>query len=79
MHKNEKINFGTIFALLFSTAMFFATDSPIALGKWNPSLGFFSGTSSYVCHAHMGSDGASARNESVSAVDEGGADVCTFW
>jgi hypothetical protein len=42
-HAQERENqFWTIFALLFSTAMFFANDSPIALGKWNPSLGFFS-------------------------------------
>ena len=42
-HAQERENqFWTIFALLFSTAMFFANDSPIAVGKWNPSLGFFS-------------------------------------
>jgi hypothetical protein len=42
-HAQERENqFWTIFALLLSTAMFFADDSPIALGKWNPSLGFIS-------------------------------------
>lgn len=34
--------FWTIFAVLFSTALFFAADSPIAIGSWNPSLGFIS-------------------------------------
>ena len=34
--------FWTIFALLFSTALFFATDSPMALGVWNPNLGIIS-------------------------------------
>lgn len=32
--------FWTIFAVLFSTALFFAKDSPLALGVWSPSLGF---------------------------------------
>jgi hypothetical protein len=42
-HAQEFENrFWTIFALLFSTAMFFAKDSPIAIGLWSPSLGFFS-------------------------------------
>lgn len=42
-HAQERENqFWTIFALLGSTAMFFADDSPIAFGKANPSLGFFS-------------------------------------
>ena len=34
--------FWTIFAVLFSTALFFAKDSPLALGMWSPSLGFSS-------------------------------------
>lgn len=42
-HAQERENqFWTIFTLLFSTAMFFAEDSPIAFGKDNPSLGFCS-------------------------------------
>jgi hypothetical protein len=34
--------FWTIFALLFTTALFFAADSPIALGVWSPNLGALS-------------------------------------
>lgn len=41
-HAQEFENrFWTIFALLFSTALFFAKDSPIAFGRWSPSAGFF--------------------------------------
>lgn len=41
-HAQEFENrFWTIFALLFSTALFFAKDSPIAFGRWSASLGFF--------------------------------------
>ena len=41
-HAQEFENrFWTIFALLFSTALFFAKDSPIAIGRWSPSAGFF--------------------------------------
>jgi hypothetical protein len=40
-HAQESENrFWTIFAVLFSTALFFAGDSPIAFGRWSPSLGF---------------------------------------
>jgi hypothetical protein len=40
-HAQEYENrFWTIFASLFSTALFFAKDSPIAFGLYNPSLGF---------------------------------------
>lgn len=39
--ENEN-RFWTIAAVLFSTALFFAVDSPIAIGQWDPSLGFFS-------------------------------------
>jgi len=40
-HAQEYENrFWTIFALLFSTALFFAQDSPVAIGKYSPSLGF---------------------------------------
>lgn len=40
-HSQEFENrFWTIFAVLFSTALFFAQDSPIAFGRWSPSLGF---------------------------------------
>jgi len=40
-HAQEFENrFWTIFAVLFSTALFFAKDSPIAFGRWSPSLGF---------------------------------------
>lgn len=34
--------FWTIFALLFTTACFFAKDSPVPLGVWSPSAGFLS-------------------------------------
>jgi len=41
-HAQEYENrFWTIFALLFSTALFFAQDSPVAIGKYSPSIGFF--------------------------------------
>ncbi|KAL3945578.1 MAG: hypothetical protein SGBAC_000318 [Bacillariaceae sp.] len=41
-HAQEYENrFWTIFALLFSTALFFAQDSPLAFGRYSPSLGFF--------------------------------------
>ena len=41
-HAQEYENrFWTIFALLFSTALFFAQDSPVAIGRYSPSLGFF--------------------------------------
>jgi hypothetical protein len=40
-HAQEFENrFWTIFALLLSTALFFARDSPLAFGLWSPSLGF---------------------------------------
>jgi len=40
-HAQEFENrFWTIFTALLSTVMFFAKDSPIAFGIWNPSLGF---------------------------------------
>lgn len=40
-HAQEFENrFWTIFALLLSTALFFAKDSPLAFGLWSPSLGF---------------------------------------
>ena len=40
-HAQEFENrFWTIFAFLFSSALFFANDSPIAVGQWSPSLGF---------------------------------------
>lgn len=40
-HAGEFENrFWTIFALLLSTALFFAKDSPVAFGNWSPSLGF---------------------------------------
>lgn len=48
--ENEN-RFWTIFALLFSTALFFAQDSPIAFGRWSPSLGFVAVVlSGYVMH-----------------------------
>eukprot|EP00520_Triparma_pacifica_P007006 CAMPEP_0118651948 /NCGR_PEP_ID=MMETSP0785-20121206/11055_1 /TAXON_ID=91992 /ORGANISM="Bolidomonas pacifica, Strain CCMP 1866" /LENGTH=475 /DNA_ID=CAMNT_0006544429 /DNA_START=267 /DNA_END=1691 /DNA_ORIENTATION=+ len=34
--------FWTVFALMLATAVFFARDSPLALGLWSPSLGFLS-------------------------------------
>lgn len=41
-HAQEYENrFWTIFALLFSTALIFAQDSPLAFGRYSPSLGFF--------------------------------------
>lgn len=51
-HAQEFENrFWTIFALLFSTALFFARDSPVAFGRVNPSLGFFGVlVSSYAMH-----------------------------
>ena len=51
-HAQEFENrFWTIFALLFSTALFFAQDSPIAFGRYSPSLGFFGVVvSSYAMH-----------------------------
>lgn len=40
-HAQEFENrFWTILALLFSTALFFAKDSPFAIGNWSPSIGF---------------------------------------
>lgn len=40
-HAQEFENrFWTIFALLLSTALFFARDSPLAFGLWSPTLGF---------------------------------------
>lgn len=40
-HAQEFENrFWTIFAILLSTALFFANDSPIPIGQWSPSLGF---------------------------------------
>jgi hypothetical protein len=53
-HAQEYENrFWTIFALLFSTALFFAQDSPLAFGRYNPSLGFFGVLlSSYVMHLY---------------------------
>lgn len=53
-HAQEYENrFWTIFALLFSTALFFAQDSPLAFGRYNPSLGFFGVlVSSYVMHLY---------------------------
>ncbi len=48
--ENEN-RFWTIFALLFSTALFFAQDSPFAFGRWSPSLGFMAVVlSGYVMH-----------------------------
>ena len=53
-HAQEFENrFWTIFALLFSTALFFAQDSPLAFGRYSPSLGFFAVlVSSYVMHLY---------------------------
>lgn len=43
--------FWTIFALLFSTALFFANDSPLAFGQYSPTLGFIGVLlSSYAMH-----------------------------
>ncbi|CAJ1905588.1 unnamed protein product [Cylindrotheca closterium] len=51
-HAQEYENrFWTIFALLFSTALIFAQDSPMAFGRYSPSLGFFGVLmSSYAMH-----------------------------
>jgi len=51
-HAQEYENrFWTIFALLFSTALFFAKDSPIAFGRYSPTLGFIGVLlSSYAMH-----------------------------
>ena len=51
-HAQEYENrFWTIFALLFSTALFFAQDSPICIGQHSPSLGFLAVVmSSYAMH-----------------------------
>jgi len=53
-HAQEYENrFWTIFALLFSTALFFAQDSPVAIGKYSPSLGFFGVIlASYAMHVY---------------------------
>lgn len=53
-HAQEYENrFWTIFAMLFSTAIFFAQDSPLAIGKYSPSLGFFGVLlSSYAMHVY---------------------------
>ena len=53
-HAQEYENrFWTIFALLFSTALFFAQDSPVAIGKYSPSLGFFGVLlASYAMHVY---------------------------
>jgi hypothetical protein len=51
-HAQEFENrFWTIFAMLFSTALFFAQDSPLAFGRYSPSMGFFGiVVSSYAMH-----------------------------
>jgi len=53
-HAQEYENrFWTIFALLFSTALFFAQDSPVAIGKYSPSLGFVGVVlASYAMHVY---------------------------
>ncbi|KAG7361269.1 TRAPP trafficking subunit Trs65-domain containing protein [Nitzschia inconspicua] len=53
-HAQEYENrFWTIFALLFSTAIFFAKDSPFAFGQYSPSLGFLGVfLSSYAMHLY---------------------------
>ena len=53
-HAQEYENrFWTIFALLFSTALFFAQDSPVAIGNYSPSLGFFGVLfASYAMHVY---------------------------
>lgn len=53
-HAQEYENrFWTIFTLLFSTALFFAKDSPLAFGRYSPSLGFFGVLlSSYAMHLY---------------------------
>jgi hypothetical protein len=52
-HAQEFENrFWTIFALLSSTAILFAKDSPLCLGLWSPSLGFLAVIASgYAIHA----------------------------
>lgn len=57
-HAQEFENrFWTIFALLLSTALFFAKDSPIAFGLWSPSLGFLcvllSGYAMHIWDRHL--------------------------
>jgi hypothetical protein len=51
-HAQEFENrFWTVFALLMSTALFFAKDSPLAFGLWSPSLGFLAVlVSAYAMH-----------------------------
>lgn len=53
-HAQEYENrFWTIFALMFSTALFFAKDSPLAFGQYSPSLGFIGVLlSSYAMHLY---------------------------
>jgi hypothetical protein len=53
-HAQEYENrFWTIFATLFSTALFFARDSPLAFGRYNPSLGFLGVLlASYAMHVY---------------------------
>ena len=53
-HAQEYENrFWTILALLASTAIFFAQDSPIAIGRYSPSIGFFGVLlSSYAMHLY---------------------------
>uniref|UniRef100_A0A7S4ERR4 Uncharacterized protein n=1 Tax=Pseudo-nitzschia australis TaxID=44445 RepID=A0A7S4ERR4_9STRA len=53
-HAQEYENrFWTIFAMLFSTALLFAQDSPVAIGKYSPSLGFVGVlVSSYAMHVY---------------------------
>lgn len=57
-HAQEFENrFWTAFALFLSTALFFARDSPLAFGLWNPSLGFLgvvlSGYAMHLWDRHM--------------------------
>eukprot|EP00536_Pseudo-nitzschia_multiseries_P010728 jgi/Psemu1/297650/fgenesh1_pm.337_\ len=53
-HAQEYENrFWTIFAMLFSTALFFAQDSPVAIGEYSPTLGFLGVLiSSYAMHVY---------------------------
>lgn len=53
-HAQEYENrFWTIFAMLFSTALFFAQDSPVAIGRYSSSLGFVGVLfSSYAMHVY---------------------------
>jgi len=53
-HAQEYENrFWTIFAMLFSTAIFFAQDSPVAIGKYSPTVGFVGVLlSSYAMHVY---------------------------